>query len=424
LSEAGSRLVALDLVRGVAVLGILAINVGGFAGPIAGTLSPNQPLPGTLADEAWFAFTLVVFEGKMRALFSLLFGASMALFMDRADAAGRDGERLQMRRLGWLALFGYLHYLLWWGDILFLYALAGLSALALRSAPPRALAAGALALFAAWHLGMAAAALPRIAAEQAVLSGAASPGEAGAYATARAAEGAATAAEMARYREGFLAQIAHKLREDPAEPLGAALATMGETLPLMLLGIALYRLGFFHGGIAPPTLRRIVGWGLGLGGALTLAFAALAWHRHFPPVLMIESMAYGLALPHLLMALGYAALLVRAAPHLAASRTGRCLIAAGRMAFTNYLALTVVMTFVFYGWGLGLVGTVPPRWQAPFVLAGWALMLGWSAPWLARFGQGPLEWLWRSLTAWQRQPFRRAPAPLSPSRRGSSDCAA
>ncbi|MDE2619781.1 MAG: DUF418 domain-containing protein, partial [Sphingomonadales bacterium] len=109
----------LDLVRGIAVLGILAINLGGYAGPIAAALSPNLPSPGTPADELWFALTTLVFEGKMRALFTLLFGASLLLFIDRAEARGEDGERLQLRRLGWLALFGYLHYvLLWWGDIL------------------------------------------------------------------------------------------------------------------------------------------------------------------------------------------------------------------------------------------------------------------------------------------------------------------
>jgi len=415
-SPAG-RIVALDLLRGVAILGILAINVAGFAGPIMATISPNLPVPATPADEAWFALFLVLFEGKMRALFSILFGASLLLFIDRADDAGRNGEVLQMRRLGWLALAGYLHFLLlWWGDILFTYALAGFSALAFRSAPPKGLAIGALTLFAAWHLLMSGVGVSESLRENQVLSGHAAPDEVRRYTVQQAKVAGRTDAEMLGYHLGFTAQIAQKLQEEPAEPLLAAIGTIGESLPLMLLGMALYRLGFFSGQWSPRRLRRLAWITLALGTALTLAFLALAWPRHFPPVLMMMAIAYGLAIPHLLMAIGYAALLIPAAPRLAASRAGQLVVAAGRMAFTNYIATTIVMTFVFYGWGLDLFGTVPPRWQWPFVLGGWTLMLGWSAPWLARYRQGPLEWAWRSLTQWERLPFRR----LSLSRTGSS----
>ena len=80
------------------MLGILAVNIAGFAGPTQATLSPNIPVPGSTADEAAFAFIFVAFEGKMRALFTLLFGASMLLFVERAEAAGRDGTALQYRR--------------------------------------------------------------------------------------------------------------------------------------------------------------------------------------------------------------------------------------------------------------------------------------------------------------------------------------
>lgn len=409
MNDPARRLPALDFLRGVAVLGILAINIAGMAGPAAATLSPHVPAPGGWADEAWFALTLVLFEGKMRALFSLLFGASLMLFIARAEAAGKDGEMLQMRRLGWLLLFGYLHYLIWWGDILFTYALAGLAALTLRGAPPRALATGALVLFAGWHMTLLADGLPRIATEARVLEHRAAAPQAAAYHAARAEEAAETAREMAEARGGFIAQARTKLTEQASEPLEAALATMGETLPLMMLGMALHGMGFFAGTWPRRRMAWLAAGGIGLGGALTLGFAALAWQRHFPPVLMVQGMAYALALPHLLMALGYAAALIPLAPRAARTPPGRRLIAAGRMAFSNYLGMTLVMTFAFYGWGLGLYGQVPPRWQSLFVLGGWALMLGWSAPWLARMRQGPLEWAWRSLTEWRLLPLVRYP---------------
>lgn len=393
----------------MAVLGILAINLAGFAGPIAATLSPHVPDPGTWADEAWYAAMLVLFEGKMRTLFTLMFGASLLLYVDQAEARGDDGERLQLRRLGWLAVFGYLHHLLfWWGDILFTYALAGSAALALRQARPGLLAALGGMLFVTWHLGMTAAGWPAVVQEQQVLSGQAPAAMVEAYRADRAAAALATAQELARDRQGFAAQIAYRLREAPAEPLEGALATLGESLPLMLIGMALFRSGLFSGEWPPRRLRRITLAGLGLGGGVTLAFAAGAWDRHFPPVLMIQALAWQLAVPHLLMGLAYATLLVRATPWLATTRLGQRLIATGRMALSNYLGTTLVMTGLFYGWGLGLVGQVPERWLWPFLLGGWALMLGWSKPWLARFRYGPLEWLWRSLTLGRLEPLRRA----------------
>jgi uncharacterized protein len=407
-----ARLASLDVLRGVAVLGILAINIGGFAGPIAATLSPNQPelehFRGTFVDEAAWAVALVLFEGKMRALLTLLFGASLVLFVDSAEARGLAGERLQFRRLGWLALAGYLHYLLlWWGDILFAYALAGFAAMAFRQAPARALGASALVLFAGWHLTLAVTALPQVAREERVLAGRAAPGEAAAYAIDRDEARAKTERELERQRLGFGGAVAAKWREAPGEPISAAMAGMGETLPLMLLGMALYRAGFFTGGWPRRRLRQVAAGGIGFGGAATLGFLLWAWPRHFPPDLMIMALAWGLALPHLAMALGYAAALLLALPRLARTVLGRRLEAAGRMALSNYLAMSLIMCAVFSGWGLGLIGQVPERWQGLFVLAGWALMLGWSAPWLARFRHGPLEWLWRT-AAWGRwQAMRR-----------------
>lgn len=393
-----TRIISLDLVRGVAVLGILAINIAGFAGPVAATVTPHVPLPATLADEAWFAFALLLFEGKMRGLFTLLFGASLLLFIDRADAKGRPGEFLQFRRLGWLAVIGYLHFLLlWWGDILFSYAVAGFTALAFRQVPPRVLAAAAIVLFAGWHALAGIDGYPRLAREEAVLSGRASAEQAAEFGREQVQARQASEAELAGYRQGFAAQARAKLLHRPAYPLTSTLATIGESLPLMLLGMALYRGGFFSGGWSRRALKRLAWAGIAGGGLLTGALIAHAWPRHFPQGLMTEAIVWGLAVPHLLMTLGYAAALVLLADRIALHPSGQRVIAAGRMALSNYIGTTVVMTALFYGWGLGLIGQVPPRWYWVFVAGGWVLMLAWSQPWLARFGQGPLERVWRRL---------------------------
>ena len=409
----GARIQALDLIRGVAVLGILAVNVAGFAGPIATTDTPalaygHLSAPPPWWDEAAYAGVFLLFEGKMRALFSILFGASMLLFIDRAEARGRDGGFLQARRLGWLALFGWLHYvLLWWGDILFVYACAGLVALPLRRLPPRAMVALALIVFAAWHGGQTLGGWPVDRAEEALRSHTATAVEADLATRQVLGVQARMASDVARDSEPFVPQALDKLRNDPFWPLTMAEYTLGETVPLMLIGMVLLRTGFFAGVWPAGRMRRIAVGGIAAGGLWAAWLLGWAWPRHFPVLAMSDMIGYWAAPGHLAMALGYAAGLVLWAPRLLRGGLGRRLAAAGRMAFSNYLGTTLVMTALFYRWGFGLYGEVGRLAQLGFVALGWALMLGWSAPWLTRFRQGPLEWLWRSLTEGRAMPMVR-----------------
>lgn len=411
---AAGRIAALDLIRGVAVLGILAINIAGFAGPLIATTTPHLPHPATPFDEAAYALAFVLFEGKMRALFTILFGASMALFMERMEDAGRDADALQLRRLGWLLLFGYLHFaLLWWGDILFTYALCGLAALVCWRAPTKPLVALALAIFALYHAQGMVRSLPPIMAEAQVAAGTAGPGQIADHRKTMTAKLDHMEDDIALHSGPWTGLVADKLTAQRFWPLAVALGAFCETLPLMLIGMAFYRSGFFGGDWPPGRLRLVAGAGLLLGGAATLAALAWVWRVHFPPIAMNALLASWLALPHLLMAAGYAALLMLAMPRLLASRIGARLSAAGRMAFTNYIATSLVMTAIFHGWGLGLFAQVGAAGQWLFVLLGWGLMLAWSKPWLDRFAQGPLEWIWRSLTEWRLRPLRRTAIAIS-----------
>lgn len=411
VAPAEDRISSLDLIRGVAVLGILAVNIAAFAGPSTAALTPQVPVMATPLDEAAFAAMFVVFEGKMRALFTLLFGASLVLFIDQAEAKGRDGEILQMRRLGWLLLFGLLHFFLfWWGDILFLYALSGIAVMFLREIPRVPLVMGALIAFLGWHLAGTLEDIPAVYAEEQARLGLASAAQAKAHAAYLTDFHARTARELAEYALGFGDQILAKLRDRPFWSLETVWPSLGETIPLMLIGTVLLRSGFFSGAWPRKWLWTVAGLGLALGLAMTLPILDWLWQRHFPPRAMTSAILYWTAVPHLALALAYAALLVLATPWSMRTWLGRKLAAAGRMAFTNYLASTVMMTAIFYGWGLGLIGTVGHAGQFAFVLLGWVLMLGWSESWLARFRQGPLEWLWRSLTERRFLPIRRISA--------------
>lgn len=408
IPDAQERVVSLDLIRGVAVLGILAINIAGFAGPSAGITNPHVPGPGTLADELAFAVKFLVFEGKMRALFTMLFGASLVLFVERADASGRFGDLLQLRRLLWLAVFGLAHfYLLWWGDILFLYAACGILALLMRELPVRTLVISALAIFSIWHLAGAALDAPAVIAEQHVLAGTAEPAETRDYQAYREAVAAHAAEQLAIVREGFVQHARHQLSEQALYPLNGVLASIGEALPLMLIGMALCRAGFFAGAWPRRRMLAIAAGGTLAGLVPTAAILGWSWVHDFPVRAMESAFFFWTAIPHLLMATAYAALLILVSPSLAASGLGRRLAAAGRMAFSNYIATSLVMTAIFYGWGLGLAGTIGHAGQWAFVLLGWALMLAWSEPWLKHFRRGPLEWAWRSLAEWRILQFSR-----------------
>lgn len=415
-SGATPRLITLDLIRGVAILGILAINIAGFSSPMISATTPALPWPVSSLDEAAYAFKFLFFEGKMRALFSLLFGAGLVLFCERAEAAGRDGDLLQLRRLGWLLLLGILHYLLlWWGDILFVYAACGILALLLRRLGNATLLILALVLYYAWHVWGMLEMSTAIAAETAVRDQVATPAQYQLFAERMESMLLWAAQEFQEARLGYLDLLRIKLVERPFWQIQMVSGVFSETLPLMLIGIVAYRRGFFDGRLPRRHLIEVSVTCTLTGLALTVMFLAWAWPRHFPPIAMNAALTWGLAMPHLLTGCGYAGLLVLAAPRLSRTWLGRRLIAAGKMAFSNYVLSSLLMTSIFYGWGLGLYGNVTPLGQWLFVVGGWMFMLAWSQLWLSYHRRGPLEWLWRSLLEHRRLPNRiRGSSPPTP----------
>ena len=389
------RIVTLDFVRGIALMGILFANITAYAQPYAAYAWPPALAGGmTAGDQAIWLFQFTFVDAKFRGLFTLLFGAGLCLFHERAEARG-EGITRQFVRLLVLLTFGLAHYfLLWRGDILALYAVWGLVALpALNWGVERQAAVGLLALLVG--VGLMSAMWWGVVAE---------PGDPFTSAVlGQAAE------ELSLYREGSYGEIvAHTV----AEESGALIDTLiwvglTETFGLILLGMALYRAGLFTGGLDAPTLRW---WGwIGAAGGIAGSCALGLWPLlHGFPYGLTHFVFSGLgAVPHLATTLGLAALLALWAPRAAASRLGRRLAACGRTAFSNYLGLSLVMVPLFHGWGLGLFGQFHRIELLGFVVAGWGLMLAWSQPWLARFRYGPLEWLWRCLTYGKPVALRR-----------------
>ncbi|MEE4153474.1 MAG: DUF418 domain-containing protein [Erythrobacter sp.] len=399
--KASERIETLDFIRGLAVMGILAANIIAFGQPMDAYMYPAafRTDPGDPDGWLWIA-QFVLIDGKMRGLFTLLFGAGMYLFMEKAWAKGATA-RLQAWRLLILMAFGLIHFFfIWAGDILFYYALFGLMALGcIRWSVKTQLAVGLTGYLAGVVLVGVALSFPYAIADTAL--GASSPemleqrAELARGIDEALARSAVPNAAIASGDYGTL--VAHRITKEWYLPLSNSLLFVFETLPLILIGMALYRVGFFTGAWERGRLL-LWGWiGVIAGGLAHLAIGLVVQAGGFSYYGTLAAFAGWSPLPRLWMVLGLAALLVAWAP-LATGWLGERVRAAGRAAFSNYLGTSMLMLFVFHGWALGLFGELNRPQLYLVVVLTCALMLAWSKPWLERYRYGPLEWLWRCLT--------------------------
>lgn len=383
----------MDVVRGVAVLGIVAPNIIGMGQPMVAYAWPAGFLvpPGPGSDWLW-ALQLTFVDGKFRGLFTLLFGAGLVLFRQSMERRGA-GSAFLARRLGWLALFGVLHWaLLWRGDILTTYAVAGFVALPLLALPAHkqfALGLAGYLIGAAMLLALASAML------------AFDPAGWADIAAQDVADGAAEAAIMAS--GSYHAWVAHSLDIHLEDLWLSVLWALFETLPLILIGMSLVASGIFDG---RADRRRQLHWGLALWLAGSAASAAIALDAIGGGIAYRDSVAAPAlnAFPALASSLGLIALLSLWGRQ-ARGWLARRLAAAGRCAFTNYIGTSALALAVFMG--ADLFGRLTRIELYALVPLFWIAMLAWPTWWLARYRYGPLEWMWRSLTYWRRVHLRR-----------------
>src|SRR5512139_1453923 len=401
------RIASLDFIRGIAVLGILASNIVTYARPNEARrvlALVHEPM-----WAEWFPWLVnyIFIDGKFRGMFAALFGVGLVVFMERARARGAPARWLQLRRLFWLVVFGALHFVfLFEGDILLQYALLGVIAIWIVFWNPKVLL-GLGVLLLTVDSTLSSRALWQSAEEERVaLAAPAESTERVEYEKYWQGQRDSVTEEAQWMAHGSLGDIlSHRFVRDGRIEAGALLdPVLGlrfavlEYLPMMMIGAALYRMGFFGGGW---NRRRMLRWGaagVGFGIVTALAlglFLKQSGWRFDLNYFVFYGPVHILRLP---MTLGYLALMVALAPRLVPTRIGRRFEAAGQMALTNYLGMSFVMALVFQGWGLGLFDRFSRFGQWGFLLLGCVLMLGWSQPWLARFRFGPLEWVWRCLT--------------------------
>jgi uncharacterized protein len=405
------RVVSLDFIRGIAVLGILFANITAFGQPYVAYLWPPAMSGGmTEGDQAIWLFQFVLVDGKFRGLFTILFGAGIYLFMERAWARGQ-GKGLQARRLFFLLCFGLVHYfLIWRGDILTLYAVWGLVALLMIGWKAKtqlvvgliATTLGGLLMAALMAFQFAAAEIPQVRDNM--------PPEAREQIENVEPDTLASAKEeVALYQDGSYGEIVESAVKNDWGQLLSELLLVGpvETIGLILIGMGLYRMGLFTGGISR---RKLLTWGwIGLILGLVTSFLAgqMAYSAGFPFMTTLFVFNGLGQLPHLITVLGVLFLLAVWGPSAAKGWLGQRFVAAGRMAFSNYLGTSIVMMFVFHGWALGLFGQLHRIELLGIVVAMWLVMLLWSKAWLSVFRFGPLEWVWRCLTYGKLFPIRR-----------------
>ncbi|WP_419932421.1 DUF418 domain-containing protein [Candidatus Poriferisodalis sp.] len=362
----GERNTALDAVRGVAVLGILIMNAVAFGLPAAAYTNLDAGGSRSFLDWMIGGAGEIFADQKFMGLFSMLFGAGIVLFAERAAAKGRRSVLLSLWRNGLLLVIGIVHLSFWDGDVLFVYALCAPIVLALRRLPTKVLFSLGGACYAAvavisWLVQSS------LRSFSAVLIDFWNDGEY--YDVIEA---------------WFLADY------------------FGRAVGAMLIGAALYRTGIITGRLPAAFYRRLAVWGLGVGLPLSSAGLALMAATDFD----IDWAVAG-TIPNTIatvpLCLGYLSLIVlwNSARDSALRQRVRAL---GRMALTNYLSQTALGLIVL-GALLGDV-ELSRTWAAVFVVAVWAVQLWWSKAWLDRFSFGPVEWLWRCATYRRWQPLR------------------
>ncbi len=403
------RHISLDAMRGFAVMGILAMNIVAFAMPFWAYITPLAYGGDTVAERGAWVISYVLLDGKMRGFFSLLFGASMMLIIERADAKGESAAKVHYSRMFWLAIFGLVHfYFIWFGDILFLYAAVGCLAYLFRKWEPRRLIKWALIIFGI-HLLLFGLQFIGL---QVMQFFATQPG-ASADLVKQYKEIMAspdfdfeTAKQLAIHRGDYAGIVADKLSHW-SDPFFGVLQTVGETLPLMMIGMAMKKNGFLTG---DWERAEYISWARKMiipGLILSIVVGAMVVITNYDKITAIAAFFIWSAIPRTMLTIGYAAVLILFIAKYADSGFISRVAAAGQAAFTNYLGTSILMTTIFYGYGFGLFGSVGRIELWAFVIGTWAIMLLWSKPWLQHFRYGPLEWLWRSLARGKIQPLRR-----------------
>ena len=393
------RIEILDVLRGLAIGGILIGNMQWFSG--YGMMPESLAANGAFADRVTHFLVHFFVEGKFYSIFSFLFGFGFALQIARAEERGDRDASLFKRRLFWLLVIGLLHaYLLWAGDILSIYALMGFVLILFRRKTDESLLKWAFALLAIPILTYIL---------LYILFVAFVPPEAIARFDAGKLDFWNQAVQKVRQSNYLQIITDFNLNYIVGRYAGLIFEMrLPKILAMFLLGFYAYRRGFFQNlSNHQPFIRRVLVYGLVLGLIGNIAFAWLAGHEAVippTPAGIIGVISYAFGVPAL--AFFFIALVTTLWQKAAWRRWLAFLAPVGQMALTNYLLQTVICVFIFYGYGFGQYGKFGATAATLTALAIFLFQILLSALWLKYFNYGPMEWIWRQLTYRQRLDLR------------------
>ena len=424
------RIIFLDGLRGIALLGILTINImaQGQSHVFYGNMDLNQPLTG---PNFWvWATTMGFFEGTMRGLFSILFGAGTILLLSRIEKARGhiDAADIYYRRMLWLLVFGLInaYIFLWSGDILYAYALCGLVLFPFRKLSPKILLLLAAVLLA---FGSYRDTKPILYKKALINNGKQAERiknqhhnlnekqaqdlkawkeyreKNNSEGTMRQAMDETAKVQSSGYRQLFAYYREISINNQSVEFYN----TWWDVMVFFFLGMALYKSGFIAGN-KPVWLYAFIGvTGTVFGVAISYWLWKPVYVSRFDMTVYAERLPFGIyQLRRVLQTLGYLSLFILINKVVYFKGIFRFFAPVGQMAFTNYLSQSVITAVIFYGFGL--YGRLQRYELCEVMVAIWVFQIIFSTVWLRYFWFGPFEWVWRSLTYVKRQPFLRIKA--------------
>ena len=406
--SAGDRILTLDVLRGLALFGVIISNMRWFSGLVFRFPAYRQNLLGVSLDSMVYHAVGIFVTGKAIATLSFLFGLGFSLQLFRASERGAPFVSIYCRRLAVLLMFGLVHMVfLWYGDILTAYAVFGFVLLWAASRSDRVVVMLAALLIVGIPIALGV--------TTTVMTLGNAPPDLTLGARGRPEANAAT---LAVFQSGAYVPI---VRENLAQARQFYEGMQGLTnlnyLGLFLLGFHVGRQRVFERiGEHAATLRRIAKWGLSIGicgGIADTTIVILVGRRAAYARPDLALLMHVLFIGTFVMAAGYVATVALLLRRAFWQRVLSPFAAVGRMALTNYLTQTIVCLFVFYGFGLGFVGRTGPAAGLLIALVVYATQIWWSRVWLSNFRMGPMEWVWRSATYGRLQPLVNA-TPATP----------
>ena len=386
--KSNNRIHSIDLLRGFAILGILIMNITNFSQVNIAYMNPTIGAGLEGYNQYFHAFNYIFADTRFMSIFSILFGAGVVLFTRNAEIKGKRAGVLHFKRMFWLLLFGFVHaYFIWSGDILVAYAICGCFIFFLRKKSIRTLLVMSTLLFIipltfnlTTYYGMTSDEL-----ESTFAFFHPNPEQ--------------IATEIKTMQGSFNEQMTIRLKNAiEFQTFVFLIETFWRTTAMMLLGMILFRKGVLSADKSIKYYKKMVLVGFVPGLILSIIGLNQSYDFEWSGTYVMNIGANYKLISGFFMAIGYIGLVMWFFKKGIFKNLQRRLQATGRMAFTNYIGMSLICTLIFNGHGLGFFGTFDRLQQFLVVISVWVLILILSPLVLKKYKFGPLEWMWRKLT--------------------------